>query len=434
MRKSTTIAIIAVVFLFSAGLVVNSVTAREPMLRVIDSSTESVIPPVCVNPLDYVNTGGQQIPDGQIGLSDSVMFTDYYMRDDSKADVNGDGLVNYGDYLCAKSFIASSLYVCPLNCELYTPVCGDTHVDTGEQCDDGNQRNNDGCSSSCQIEIPRPIIGANLNAYVPPAPEDCDISVPSQYSTIQAGIDAAVAGDTVCVGAGVYNEDIAIRKTLRLSGSGAASTTINGLTDVGTIYIGGDTAADNTIVEGFLIRGVDATSTHDETSFNIGPGAIGVIIRYNWIIAGNGEIPVRADSNQRNMLAENNVLEGSNSLKLFMVSGVQGPSNKVDFLSNTFVGTINNGVALDTWATDSLIQRNAFHATGTIAVLVSSAYPSTIVSENNFSSIAPIKVGTYSGGTLIAQNNWWGDLDPSDNIWGDINYTPFATEPFEEYP
>jgi len=37
-----------------------------------------------------------------------------------------------------------------------TPIvfsfCGDGHIDSGEVCDDGNGNNNDGCSSTCQVE------------------------------------------------------------------------------------------------------------------------------------------------------------------------------------------------------------------------------------------------------------------------------------------
>lgn len=37
------------------------------------------------------------------------------------------------------------------------PVCGDGSVDPGEQCDDGNTANGDGCSSTCRIEVkPQP--------------------------------------------------------------------------------------------------------------------------------------------------------------------------------------------------------------------------------------------------------------------------------------
>ncbi|MCK5283627.1 MAG: DUF4215 domain-containing protein, partial [Nanoarchaeota archaeon] len=32
------------------------------------------------------------------------------------------------------------------------PYCGDSNLDTGEECDDGNNANGDGCSSICQIE------------------------------------------------------------------------------------------------------------------------------------------------------------------------------------------------------------------------------------------------------------------------------------------
>jgi cysteine-rich repeat protein len=35
------------------------------------------------------------------------------------------------------------------------PICGDGVVDAGEQCDDGNAVNGDGCSSACTTETPR---------------------------------------------------------------------------------------------------------------------------------------------------------------------------------------------------------------------------------------------------------------------------------------
>jgi MYXO-CTERM domain-containing protein len=34
------------------------------------------------------------------------------------------------------------------------PACGDSHVDSGEQCDDGNTTAGDGCSATCQNEAP----------------------------------------------------------------------------------------------------------------------------------------------------------------------------------------------------------------------------------------------------------------------------------------
>jgi cysteine-rich repeat protein len=41
------------------------------------------------------------------------------------------------------------------------PVCGDSVMDEGEECDDGNTTNGDGCSSDCMTEIapPPPVCG-----------------------------------------------------------------------------------------------------------------------------------------------------------------------------------------------------------------------------------------------------------------------------------
>ena len=69
--------------------------------------------------------------------------------------------------------------------------------------------------------------------------------------SIQAAINAAVAGNTVLVGAGTYDEDVNVNKTLSLIGAGAGTTTIRGI-------IGGDgatvrIAANNVTVSGFTI-------------------------------------------------------------------------------------------------------------------------------------------------------------------------------------
>lgn len=282
------------------------------------------------------------------------------------------------------------------------------------------------------------IVGANPAEYKKPTKRQCNINVPAQYSTIQGAVDAAVVGNTVCVGVGAYNENVIINKSIRLSGSGAAMSIINGQTIDATVYIAGDGNANNVIVEGFLIRGVDGTGLNDSAAFNIGPFASGTIVRYNRIVAGNAGLAVRADSGQNNELIFNNIFEGNNSPNLFKIVGVQGPSDKVDFMNNTFTGTVNqtypdSGRVLETWATNSLIQRNVFDTTGDITSLVNSSYPSNVVSENNFNSSVTLKVGTYSGGTLNAENNWWGDLDPSDNIQGNVDFTPFASKPFNQY-
>jgi len=54
------------------------------------------------------------------------------------------------------------------------PSCGDGifHPDNNEQCDDGNTVEGDGCSSSCQIEVPPPRCGDGI--FHPDNNEQCD--------------------------------------------------------------------------------------------------------------------------------------------------------------------------------------------------------------------------------------------------------------------
>jgi len=52
--------------------------------------------------------------------------------------------------------------------------------------------------------------------------------VPSDYSTIQAAINASIDGDTISVGSGTYNENIVIDKKIKLTSNYAAGIVING--------------------------------------------------------------------------------------------------------------------------------------------------------------------------------------------------------------
>jgi hypothetical protein len=287
------------------------------------------------------------------------------------------------------------------------------------------------------------VVGANLKEYHQPRGKKCDINVPADYSTIQSAVNSSIEGNTICVAPGTYNENIEIHKQLRLSGAGDDKSIIIGQSSATSIYIGGDGSADNTIVEGFSIIGPDSLNENrnDETVINIGPFSTGVVVRHNRITTGFATLAIRADSGQNNDQIYNNLLVGNSSPELVKVSGVQGPAGIVDILNNTFSGSVEalvpnisgSGVVLDTFANNSKIDNNTFNVIGNINVLISSAYATNLVNLNNLESISGVKVGTYSGGNLNAENNWWGDTDPSDNIHGDVDYTPFATNPFAEY-
>ncbi len=62
-------------------------------------------------------------------------------------------------------------------------ACGNSLVEAGEQCDDGNTSNGDGCSSSCQDEAPLPT-SANLISRDFNTPTSMDVSVPYDINSI----------------------------------------------------------------------------------------------------------------------------------------------------------------------------------------------------------------------------------------------------------
>ena len=85
------------------------------------------------------------------------------------------------------------------------PVCGDHSLDAGEQCDDGNTINGDGCSSTCRIEVkPKPIPvlapsvlqGLRLSGETQVHPSSA-----TQTMMIHDGVSKAVGTVKLCISA-----------------------------------------------------------------------------------------------------------------------------------------------------------------------------------------------------------------------------------------
>jgi len=73
--------------------------------------------------------------------------------------------------LCCKQGKPESIYRGSPGCTAPpAPICGNTFREGTEQCDDGNTAGGDGCSPTCQIEIPTPICGNTFREGT----EQCD--------------------------------------------------------------------------------------------------------------------------------------------------------------------------------------------------------------------------------------------------------------------
>jgi cysteine-rich repeat protein len=82
-------------------------------------------------------------------------------------------------------------------------VCGDDVRDPGEQCDDGNTHNTDGCDASCQFEQTHKLIDLNIER----TPGTCPANrfggaftlISGSAGQTNAGIDASIAAGTTAI-------------------------------------------------------------------------------------------------------------------------------------------------------------------------------------------------------------------------------------------
>jgi parallel beta-helix repeat protein len=84
------------------------------------------------------------------------------------------------------------------------------------------------------------------------------ITVPDDYLTIQGAINAASAGDTIYVKAGVYVENVIVNKSLTMLGESKYTTIVDGNGTGNVIYV----TTNNVTISGFTARGSGTSSWH----------------------------------------------------------------------------------------------------------------------------------------------------------------------------
>src|SRR4249920_1339188 len=104
------------------------------------------------------------------------------------------------------------------------------------------------------------------------------------------------------------------------------------------------------------------------SAINLGANVANTTVQYNYLISGINGQALSAYNTQLGNQVRNNVLKGNNSPYVAHV-------DKVDILSNTFIGTVQAnpnpdiGNVLDAAGT-SLVQYNAFNTTGPASSLI----------------------------------------------------------------
>ena len=87
------------------------------------------------------------------------------------------------------------------------------------------------------------------------------LQVPEDYATLQAAVDAARAGDTVRVRSGTYRETVRLKSGIRLLGSGAAWTVLDGGGAPGKLV--DFSGASDVVVAGFTFQNVGTGNVCD---------------------------------------------------------------------------------------------------------------------------------------------------------------------------
>ena len=159
----------------------------------------------------------------------------------------------------------------------------------------------------------------------------------AHFDNIQAGIDAAEYGDTVCVAPGTYYENITLKDGINLLGVGADVTIIdaNGYGDVV------DARANNVTICGFTLR--------NSGEFDLGHTSCGVyvfgryapVIRNNVIVSNRTGIGIWYGTNPD---IRNNIIK-SNSNGFYIYGLEESPSNP-GIINNTIVNNEKNGITL----------------------------------------------------------------------------------------
>lgn len=137
------------------------------------------------------------------------------------------------------------------------------------------------------------------------------------FATIQAAIDAAVAGDTILVAAGTYNENVVISTSgiALLSADGREATVIQGSTSISEVTVRLAPGADNVTIgaagQGFTIIGLNGNGASEGAAIYLEGSHTNIDIVGNEIVAA-GDLGLLGEFGQaiNDVLIQGNIFSG----------------------------------------------------------------------------------------------------------------------------
>ncbi|WP_336038226.1 hypothetical protein [Halobacterium yunchengense] len=325
------------------------------------------------------------------------------------------------------------------------------------------------------------------------AAQSCDAVVPDDYASIQAAVDDADAGDTICIEPGTYEETVRADEEVTLRGrtapNGGNPATVDGYVSVeadgvtirrlritasetfdggtfpdpfGVRVTAGDVLVEDNLVEGFradLGDGAGSFTVHGVQVFGAsGAGASDVTVRGNQIrdvrSDGGDEWPeyggvagVKIQAGADGATVTDNEITDLHSAGwaygVVLATSASAPGAPTDVtVEDNDVSELNDGTEFDVFTGADDGRSAAPYPGSAVAVDTGADATEATVRHNNL--LAPNGVETKDDdGTLEATCNWWGDRSgPTDDdnpdgtgTWalerGDASadYTPWLNAP-----
>jgi parallel beta-helix repeat protein len=231
------------------------------------------------------------------------------------------------------------------------------------------------------------------------------------FSSIQEAVNNAQNGDTILVSPGIYRENIAVDKELKilsnstLSGDQTNRTYIIGAASESNVF---DIHSNNVEIGGFYILGGSSGVTPQEVGINL-EGVSNCSLNNNVLVLNDLGILLKG--------SKGNYLDGNLVSLSLGIEGISLVDSQDNILSNNIVVTNNHGISLNNSANNTLINNTA--DSNVIGVFLGMSQRNTLaynlISRNAYGILGKVAESNTLTNNSLYQNSFGVNFTESTN-------------------